>query len=49
MAKYELKEKAQKLRKEGFPINQIKDKLKLSKSTVIGVEILFLLRHNIKR
>lgn len=34
MSKYELKIEAQKLRKEGFPINEIKDKLGLSKSTV---------------
>ena len=34
MSKYELKEKARELRKSGFPINQIKDELKLSKSTV---------------
>jgi len=34
MSKYQLKIEAQKLRKEGFPINEIKDKLGLSKSTV---------------
>ena len=34
MAKYELKEKVRKLRREGFPINKIKDELGLSKSTV---------------
>lgn len=34
MAKYELKEKARELRRGGFPINKIKEELKLSKSTV---------------
>ncbi|MEI7810632.1 MAG: hypothetical protein WCI41_03715 [bacterium] len=34
MAKYGLKEKARKLRREGFTINNIKDELGLSKSTV---------------
>jgi len=34
MSKYELKTEARKLRKEGLPLNEIKDKLELSKSTV---------------
>ncbi|OIO29902.1 hypothetical protein COX93_02555 [Candidatus Nomurabacteria bacterium CG_4_10_14_0_2_um_filter_30_12] len=34
MSKYELKGEAQKLRREGYPINEIKKKLGLSKSTV---------------
>lgn len=34
MAKFELKERVRKLRREGFPINQIKNEMKLSKSTV---------------
>ena len=34
MSKYELKAKAQALRREGVSINEIKDKLGISKSTV---------------
>lgn len=34
MSRYELKTEARKLRKEGLPLNEIKDKLGISKSTV---------------
>lgn len=34
MAKYELKEEARKLRKNGIPLNEIKDRLGIAKSTI---------------